>query len=588
MYEVVRINNSQLSPGMEDADLMFDELSTPGASSLDSSLYSSDYPFTTSGDEEWVDFHPQSDLSIPPKVNSPTEIQSEHALNQNSHSRRSQWETSVRRPDDCLAHYYDNTADSFSTFMNASPTTRHVIENFKNILESNGFTMINERKINHVTSAPGKFYIIRNGQALVAFVVGRKWSPSQGSCFIGCHVDALTIKINPAHSLIPQTKDGYQLLGVAPYSGALSNQWLNRDLGIAGSVIVQNRDKVKRILISSGAKAIATIPKLAEHFNLERPYNLQTEMVPIIAHSACGNIPEATDEEKKCLIYGEHLLSLIRYVTKLAKVNVGDIIGLDLELVDVQPTVRGGLSNEFIVSGALDDRLCSFDAINGLIEFSSNFSDARTLDEYDGFSGVYLADNEEIGSNTRTGAGGGLLQDTMRSVVSSRYDATPERMARLFSESVIISSDVTHALNPNFKSIYLNRNFPLPNTGPSIKFDSNGHVLSDTISEIFARNIVEKHLPDMKLQHFHIRNDSRSGSTIGPILSGKRGVPGAKMIIDIGMPILSMHSIRGMTGYKDVGMGIRFFREVLTHWKNASTEVNLDPEQTSSTCDRPV
>ena len=69
-------------------------------------------------------------------------------------------------------------------------------------------------------------------------------------------------------------------------------------------------------------------------------------------------------------------------------------------------------------------------------------------------------------------------------------------------------------------------------------------------------------LPGIKLQHFHIRNDSRSGGTIGPIMSGPRGINGAKMIIDVGMPILSMHSIRCSMGFKDVGMGVRFFKEV--------------------------
>lgn len=105
--------------------------------------------------------------------------------------------------------------------------------------------------------------------------------------------------------------------------------------------------------------------------------------------------------------------------------------------------------------------------------------------------------------------------------------------------------------------------------GPSIKFDSNGHVLSDSLGKEFLDRVV-KDLLGIRLQEFHIRNDSRSGGTIGPIMSdARRGLNGAKLIIDVGMPILSMHSIRSVMGYKDVGIGVLFFKEVFLKWKDA-------------------
>ncbi|EMG46447.1 APE1 Vacuolar aminopeptidase 1 [Candida maltosa Xu316] len=472
-------------------------------------------------------------------------------------------------PKESFRDYYETYSAKYIDFMTNNPTTNHTITHFKSLLENNGFTYLPDtKKIENLT--PGFYFTSKDDQSLIAFVIGGKWEPSHGSCFIGSHCDALTVKLNPRGSLREKI-DGYELLGVAPYSGSLNRLWLNRDLGLAGSVLVRDErtGKVSRKLINSSPDPIAFIPQLAPHFGISKDeYNPQTEMVPICGFSNDDEELIPTDEEKKSKFYGRHSLALLRYISQLSNTPLSQIIDFDLDLVDVQPSHRGGLNNEFIYSGCLDDRLCAFTSVYGLIEYSQRFYLNKDVESYDGLSGIYLANNEEIGSGTRTGAKGGFFIDILKSIVSDKVKFhTQEAVANLTTNTIFLSTDVTHALNPNFKDVYLDKNFPVPNTGPSIKFDSNGHVLSDSKGNEFLTRIIDE-LPGIKLQHFHIRNDSRSGGTIGPIMSdSKRGINGAKLIIDVGLPILSMHSIRSIAGYKDVGIGIRFFKQVLSKWQ---------------------
>lgn len=159
-----------------------------------------------------------------------------------------------------------------------------------------------------------------------------------------------------------------------------------------------------------------------------------------------------------------------------------------------------------------------------------------------------------------------LSSDTNHSVSKSNNFNSIEKSFQLFSNSIILSSDVTHAFNPNFKDIYLENHLPLLNTGPVLKIDTNMHVLSDSLSYIFLKNIIDNYLPDLKLQTFHIRNDSRSGGTIGPILG--TNINGAKIVVDVGIPILSMHSIRSICGYKDIAFGAKFYLTTFDHWSS--------------------
>lgn len=434
---------------------------------------------------------------------------------------------------------YRTYADEYIKFMNASPTTYHTITHFEQHLAKHGFSKIKRNQlIEHLE--PGLWYDVREDLLIVAFVIGKQWTPAKGSLFVGTHVDAVSIKVNPRG---PHTKvkDGYQQLAVTPYLAVYDLRYLNRDLGVAGSVLVRDNDgKVKRQLIDL-KRPIGTIPILAEHFGkvAEPPYNPQTQMVPIV---------------------GLGTRNFDDYISDLAGVKPHQVLVSDLDLYDVQPATIGGIDDSMIYLSALDDRLCLFAAITALIEFSQQFSPEKIAD-YDGFVGVYCANHEEIGLGSRTGARLGQLRD-----IFDLLTGLASALAQLMANTIVISSDVTHAVNPNFSSIYLDDHKPRINTGPTIKIDSNMHVLLDSPGWQYAQTLVDNYTKGMELQVFHIRNDLRLGGTIGPIMSNsKRGINGARLIVDIGLPILAMHSIRSVCGVKDVAMGVELFKAAFDH-----------------------
>jgi aminopeptidase I len=185
---------------------------------------------------------------------------------------------------------------------------------------------------------------------------------------------------------------------------------------------------------------------------------------------------------------------------------------------------------------------------------------------------VALFDDEEIGSLLRQGARGNFMPSVIERVVdafSYQEDCdvpATSIMAQTYARSFLISSDVTHAVNPNFLGSYLEGHSPRLNVGPVVQADGNGHTTTDSVSTAFMTRVAEK--CGSKLQVFMIRNDSRSGGTVGPTLSSTMGV----RALDCGMPQLSMHSIRATTGSLDPGLGVKLYKGFFDHFEAVDKE----------------
>lgn len=459
-------------------------------------------------------------------------------------------------PNQYNSEFYKSYAQEYIDFTYENPTIYHVVEHFSKQLQSKGFKYIAEND-SWDSLQPGKYYTVRSGSALAAFVIGSDWTPSKGVGVIGSHIDALTVSLKPN-----STKDkveGFELLGVANYGGTLSDVWWDRDLGVGGRLLIKDsRGVVKSKLVDSTPNPIAHIPTLAPHFGTPAvgPFNKETQAVPVIAFSN-GKEEPATEEEKSAPLYGKHSLNLLRYIARLANVKVSDILQWDLQLYDIQKGTFGGLNKEFIFAPRVDDRVCSFAAINALL--SSKFNQ-------DNFHIVGLFDNEEIGSNTRQGAKGGLIELVVSRVIANvnfkqKIDDPQEAIRKTFANSIILSADVNHLVNPNFSNVYLEHHKPVPNKGVTISLDANGNMATDGPGVALVEELARTN--DDQLQYFQIRNDSRSGGTIGPSISSSTGA----RTIDLGIPQLSMHSIRATLGSNDVGLGIKFFTGFFNNWR---------------------
>lgn len=460
-------------------------------------------------------------------------------------------------------HTYEDCAQEFIDFTYENPTTYHVIEFFSKLLEGKGFKYLPEKKTWNDELEPGKpgrYYTIRNGTNMTAWVIGKKWKPESGVGVVASHVDSLTAKLKPA-SLMEKV-EGYKLFGVAPYGGTLNELWFDRDLGIAGRVLYKkkNSSKVESTLVNSAPHPIGRIPSLAPHFGQpsEGPFNKETQAVPFFGW--CCDIDDEgtiTDEEKKCPLVGKHSILLLRYIAELAGIKVSEILQLDLDLFDVQKGTFGGIKKDFIFSPRMDDRLCSFTAMIAMAYYGATVD----LDELSSFNMVALFDNEEVGSLTRQGAESTLLKTSICRTAKRFTNMEGLEPPTLFANSIVLSADVNHLFNPNFKEVYLKKHSPKPNWGMTISLDPNAHMATDVVGLAFVEELARKNKDTV--QYFQIRNDSRSGGTVGPIVAAQLGA----RTIDVGISQLSMHSIRAATGTKDIAMAIKFFRGFFDNWR---------------------
>ncbi|TAQ91254.1 hypothetical protein B7494_g428 [Chlorociboria aeruginascens] len=450
--------------------------------------------------------------------------------------------------------------EPFCNFLTENPTVWHAVGYFEQRLEKGGYKKLSESSTwNASLELGGKYYVSRNGSSLIAFEVGDKYESGNGVAMIAGHIDAITARLKPVST--KPNKAGYVQLGVAPYAGGLNATWWDRDLGIGGRVIVKDEEtgKVSVKLVKLGWP-IAKVPTLAPHFGqgIMGTNNPETQAVPIIG---LDSSPSTSDPSFKPQTLGSFASTqppkLLHLIAKELQIDPSSILNWDLELFDTQPAQVGGLDKEFIFGGRIDDKICSWSAVEGLLSSTSSTSSSSSIIKL-----VSLFDNEEIGSLTRQGAHGDFLSRTIERIneVFSSPSSTANSLAQVYANSFLISADVTHATHPNFLSLYLENHAPSLNTGLVICTDVNGRMTTDSISAAIMSRIAENY--DCTLQKFMIRNDSRSGGTVGPMLSSKMGVRS----VDAGLPQLSMHSVRATTGSLDPGLGVKIFAAFYNAW----------------------
>ncbi|KAH7192182.1 aminopeptidase I zinc metalloprotease-domain-containing protein [Fusarium flagelliforme] len=451
----------------------------------------------------------------------------------------------------------------FCDFLQENPTIFHTVEYFEKKLKELGYEHLSPRDSWADKIQPGgKYWVTRNGSSLIAFKVGKAYQPGNGVAMIGGHIDALTAKLKPVST--KPVKAGFVQLGVAPYAGALNATWWDRDLSIGGRVVVRDEESGKTCTkLVKLDWPIARIPTLAPHFGVGMmgENNKETQAVPIIGlESSQGAAAKVLGPAGSFV--NTQPPRLVELIAKELKIqSYSSIINWELELYDSQPAQTGGMDREFIFAGRIDDKLCSWSALTALLASNDSSEDG-------GIKLVALFDDEEIGSLLRQGARGNFLPSVVERAVEAlnpdKYG--PELKGRTYSSSFFCSSDVTHSGNPNFLEKYLSEHVPELNVGVVIANDSNGHMTTDSISTAIMQRAGE--LGGCRTQTFQIRNDSRSGGTIGPALSSMMGVRAA----DVGLPQLSMHSVRATTGSLDPGLGVKFFKSFLDNWEKIDAE----------------
>ncbi len=421
--------------------------------------------------------------------------------------------------------------DHLLRFIDASPTPFHAVKELGELLTESGFENIREEDSWKLKKG-GCYFLTRNESSLIAFVVGTRPVEEKGFCVIGAHTDSpnLRLKPNPIYE-----KAGYTQLGVEVYGGALLGTWTDRDLGLAGRLVIKSKTRGTESRLIKIDRPLLRIPQLAIHLNR----NVNEKGLILNAQQHLPPVFGLTGTDKK-LEKGFR-----EFIAREARVKSAEIMGVDLMLHDIQPSSMGGPDEEFIFAPRLDNLASCHAATLALIEAPRKAAATRVLAFYD---------NEEVGSETAQGGASPFLSDTLERLTLEADDPRQAYM-RAIAQSLFISADMAHAVHPNYADMHDSRHWPNINSGPVIKTNAGQRYATD--GETGARFSMLCQKAGIPVQQFAMRSDLRCGSTIGPITAANLGI----RTVDIGNPMLSMHSIREMAGAKDHPALIRVFKE---------------------------
>ncbi len=417
----------------------------------------------------------------------------------------------------------DRLNDAFKLMVTLKDATSpfHTVRNAEEKLRFEGFEELNPED-SWSLKRGGKYYVDIYGTTLFAFTVGEQFDISKGVRISAAHTDWPCLRVKPSPEII---NNGYAALNVEVYGGPILNTWLDRPLSIAGRVTVKGDNPFSpRYVLVDFKRSILTIPNLPIHLNKEVnkgiELNKQTDLAPILGM--------VSDELEKDSFF-------IKLLGEEAKVDPEDIIFFDLYIYNTDASHFLGMNTEFISSPRLDNTTGVEACINGILE--SDNSDTLNI--------AVLFDNEEIGNRTKQGADSAITNIILERIMESLGVSREEYLSSIF-RSTMLSVDVAHGMHPCHPEKYDVTTKALLNEGLVIKTNSNQSYVTDGASIGIVKAICENN--DIPYQMYANRSDAAGGSTLGSVASAFTAIKA----VDVGVPILAMHSARELMGAKDM------------------------------------
>lgn len=415
----------------------------------------------------------------------------------------------------------NNIAKELIDFISKATTPYHTVEEGKKLLLNNGFIELDVR--DEWELKPGEaYYVAPYPTSLFAFRVGEDWMPGQNIRIGAAHTDTPGFRVKPNAEM---ASNGYLKLNTEVYGGPILNTWMDRPLSIAGRVATKSEDPFKPNMMYFDVKEpVITIPNLPIHINREVnkgvELNRQIDTIPLFSMEK-----EGLDKDN----------FFKNYVAKQLGIDAKDILDYDIYVYNAEEGLEIGLDKEFISGPRLDNLTSVLALLKAVINGRRR----------EGINLIALYDNEEIGSRSKQGADSAVLNLLLKKVFRGLDAKEGDRLFDMAVDSLLISVDVAHGLHPNRSDKFDPTNQTKLNEGVVIKIDSNQRYTFDTEAVAIVQQICEK--SGVEYQKFVNRSDVGGGGTLGPIISSWLPMK----TVDLGIPLLAMHSAREMMGVKD-------------------------------------
>ena len=409
-------------------------------------------------------------------------------------------------------------------FLNDSPVNFLAVKTVASILDGAGYKRVDAEDPLPILAPGSKIYTTKNDSSIYAFRIGKQPMAETGFRMICAHCDSPTFRIKPNAEMT--SEGGIVRLNTEVYGGPIMSTWMDRPLSLAGRVILRTDDVMRpRTALLHIKRPLLTIANLAIHFNRQVndgvKLSKQKDMLPLL-----GIISNELES-------GNMLMNVI---CEELQVKATDIIDFDLYLYDTTPACTVGVHDEFISAGRLDDLSMVHAGLMALLDTDKDTPEITSV--------LAIFDNEETGSQTKQGAGSPFLSQMLQRIVCQQGGSL-EDFYRSVEKAFMVSADNAHAWHPNYSEKYDPTNHPVLGGGPAIKFNAAQKYASDAVSAAVFASICEK--AGVPCQRFVNHSDVAGGSTLGNILASSLPLRG----VDMGNPILGMHSVRETGSVKD-------------------------------------
>lgn len=403
------------------------------------------------------------------------------------------------------------------SFIQTATSPYHTVLASAAILREHGFQELSLHKPWHVE--PGQsYYLTVYDSTLVAFTLGPN---VQSHLRLGAaHTDFPCLRVKPNCAI---TSHGYGKINTELYGGMIRESWLDRPLSLAGKVALRGSNAFEpQIRFVDIEKPVLTIPRLAIHMNRKVnegvALNPQKDMLPLMTMTGT---PSHTT-------YFQQLLAAACHC------SLDDLLAYELTVYPTEPGCLVGLHDEFISSPRLDNLTSVFACLDGIIAAQGA----------DGVNVIALFDNEEVGSRTKQGAASLVLPHLLERLYTA-LGQDREAYEQALSRAFLLSVDVAHALHPNVPEKCDPTNEPILGKGVALKMASNQTYAGDADAIAIVKALCQD--GSIPYQQFVNRSDMAGGSTLGSLLSANLPI----RTMDIGIPILAMHSARELMGTPD-------------------------------------
>lgn len=440
---------------------------------------------------------------------------------------------SKRYPED--VEKADRFCSGYKDFLNQGKTERECVSETVKLLEAAGYRPLD---IHREYQAGDKVYEINRGKSVIATTFGTR-PLEEGIRMNGAHIDSprLDLKPNPVFE-----KNGIAYFKTHYYGGIRKYQWVTIPLSMHGIVYLEDGTKVEICLGEKEGEPVFCMTDLLPHLSAEQngrklSEGIKGEELNVII----GSLPYEDSEEIKEAVKLKALVLLHEYYGITEK----DFLRAEIELVPTYKAVDIGLDRSLIGAYGQDDRVCAYTALQAEIDVKAPVYTTMTV----------LADKEEIGSTGNTG----LDSDFVLHYVEKLAAVMKVDSRDVLRNSLCLSSDVNAAYDPTFASVYEDRNSCYVNkgcvltkyTGSRGKSGSN-----DASAETMAKVIRIMDEAGVCWQTGELGAvDAGGGGTIAKFVAAMD-----VDVVDLGVPILSMHSPFELSSKLDVYHTYRAFK----------------------------